>query len=133
MSATSLDLIDMNGDGLPDSVSKVAGSNSLSVVLGLGAVGIADHRQFQYATNVWPMEPLSANLSQSNQLTFAAESADALRVQDTSSNSLQINIMGIGGGVAFGASRSMVDMIDINGDGLPDRVLKQPGRDELLV
>ena len=71
---------------------------------------------------------------QTTQFTLGNELlGDGLRVQDTASNSLEMNILGMGGGVSFTSTRTMVDMADMNGDGLPDRVMKLPGADEIQI
>jgi hypothetical protein len=126
-SRTYADLIDINGDGLTDHVIRAPGSQILNVQLGNGYENFGF---FRNGLQEWPMPSLGSwDISQSPTSHFEShfsEDEDGLRVQDNDSNSLEINIMNIGGGVAFQASRTMVDMIDLNGDGLPDRVMKVP-------
>ena len=58
----------------------------------------------------------------------ALKEVNVLRLQENVRNSLQINIAGAGGGFAYSAARTVVDMVDMNGDGLLDRVMKQSGQ-----
>jgi RHS repeat-associated protein len=137
-----VDLIDINGDGLPDAVEQPQppeAPGTLRFRLGLGLQsGIA----FQPAATVRQADqtlplPLPALASAAfgsftglvpNFATgTSSEDVDALQLQNNANNSLQINIMGMGGGLAHGVTRTLVQMMDLNGDGLPDRVMKLPG------
>jgi RHS repeat-associated protein len=52
--------------------------------------------------------------------------SDALRVQNSAGNDIGSGYSYFGGGLSFGLSRTTTDMIDINGDGLPDMVKRDP-------
>jgi RHS repeat-associated protein len=132
-SATRIDLIDINGDGLPDEVRKKVpadGTLEVRINMGMGSRGF-----LQDNSQSWTMPTMTGAISQvASYLTDPQDVADGLRVQDNASNNTTINIYGVGAGIEYGATRSMVDMIDINGDGLPDRVMKTPSMsDEMLV
>jgi RHS repeat-associated protein len=139
---TSVDLMDINGDGLPDQVWKdPAAPGSLRYRLGLGLpYGIA----FQPAATNPADQTISMPALESPQFSafeglvpmvatlLESTDTDTLRLENNASNSLQINIAGMGGGLAHSVSRTLVEMVDLNGDGLPDRVMKLPGVDGVI-
>jgi len=141
-SVTATDLVDINGDGLPDHVKGDPATGSVIVRLNLG------HRfgnQIIWPGKQWQQQ--AGNLPDLLRvLGVDPFDADTLRIEDTSANNIQF---GLGGGGPFGAGvgggangdiaithtliRTVVDMVDINGDGLPDQVMKAPGSDHLRV
>jgi RHS repeat-associated protein len=150
-SSVTQDELDINGDGLPDRVT-TDGSGNFSVQLNFG-------HGFQPAIT-WPLgtwssgfnsdpdipsqtvSPSSFNplsgvgpdvLGSIEQFFGATPSTDVIRWQDNVTDSLQIGYAGIGGGFAYSVARTLVDFVDVNGDGLPDRVLRQPGTDQIFV
>ncbi|WP_438015644.1 SpvB/TcaC N-terminal domain-containing protein [Sorangium sp. So ce315] len=133
-SQTVRDFLDVNGDGLPDKVRSEGGV--LHVRLNLG-YRFADERAWAVLDPGGdPFEPLpdveGDPLTALSRLWSAAQLA-SVRVQDNTTNSLQVGYAGIGGGVAHTVSRTLADFVDLNGDGLPDRVSKQPGQDYYRV
>ncbi|WP_437631897.1 SpvB/TcaC N-terminal domain-containing protein [Sorangium sp. So ce854] len=133
-SQTVRDLLDVNGDGLPDKVRSEGGV--LHVRLNLG-YRFADERAWAALDPGGdPFEPLpdveGDPLTALSRVWSAAQLA-SVRVQDNTTNSLQVGYAGIGGGIAHTVSRTLADFVDLNGDGLPDRVTKQPGQDYYRV
>ncbi|KYF62435.1 hypothetical protein BE15_18595 [Sorangium cellulosum] len=133
-SQTVRDFLDVNGDGLPDKVRSEGGV--LLARLNLG-YRFADERAWAVLDPGGdPFEPLPEiegdPLTALSRLWSAAQLA-SVRVQDNTTNSLQVGYAGIGGGIAHTVSRTLADFVDLNGDGLPDRVSKQPGQDYYRV
>jgi RHS repeat-associated protein len=114
-SLNTRDLIDVNGDGLPDRVSYQGG---VKVYLNMG---------YRFSEN-----PISWGNSGWTSISDLSDSsipisfgANDVRVNENSTNSLALSWAGIGGGASYSVARGLADMTDINGDGLPDRVIKQ--------
>ncbi|HTN87727.1 MAG TPA: toxin TcdB middle/N-terminal domain-containing protein, partial [Sorangium sp.] len=133
-SQTTRDLLDVNGDGLPDKVRSEGGV--LHARLNLG-YRFADERAWAVLDPGGdPFEPLPQvegdPITALSRVWSAAQLA-SVRVQDNTTNSLQVGYAGIGGGIAHTVSRTLADFVDLNGDGLPDRVSKQPGQDYYRV
>jgi RHS repeat-associated protein len=59
--------------------------------------------------------------------------SDALRVQNSAGNNIGAGYSYFGGGLEYGLSRTTTDMIDVNGDGLPDMVKRDPGSSVMSV
>jgi len=184
---TTSTLIDMNGDGLPDRVSKEAGSSLFSVYLNHGncfsetAISVkavawslpsdskdnltnyADGVLYCGSINGLPVigravqgasfvsegdfyNPFGANLAR---VTNALEMNTTANVSANGSlngtggvsipipaTPLVVNLsLSVGGGINSGSSLNgvSVKVMDINGDGLADRVLRIPGTDRLCV
>ncbi|WP_437678724.1 SpvB/TcaC N-terminal domain-containing protein [Sorangium sp. So ce131] len=133
-SQTTRDFLDVNGDGLPDKVRSEGGV--LYARLNLG-YNFADERQWAVLDpSDDPFAPLPD--VEGDPLTalgrvWSAAQLSSVRVQDNTTNSLQVGYAGIGGGIAHTVSRTLADFVDLNGDGLPDRVTKQPGQDYYRV
>ncbi len=113
----NLDLIDINGDGLLDHVESVAeplgGSHGAWVQYNLGygfsrrvSVGIGSYDNYFTGTGV---------------------SLDGLEVRENCIDSAQAGAYGGGAGAQFGVSRTRVALRDLNGDGLPDRIMRRDG------
>jgi RHS repeat-associated protein len=125
-----IDVVDVNGDGLLDHLAFEGGQWLVQLNLG-----------YHFTPPLpWSIDgglpatvrPLDGPGIADEVLTFGQD-ADlrGVRAQDTATNSLQIGYAGIGGGVAHSVTRTLVDFLDVNGDGLPDRVAKNP--DEALL
>ena len=149
------DLVDVNGDGLPDSVEN-QNNGDLTVQLNLG-YGFAPAQTWsvgEFGADIDPANFVDGLLSGAAQATSEAlgaafeaipfdqfsdddvfEKPDpaSVRVQDNATNNFQIGFAGIGGGLAHSVARMIVDYIDVNGDGLPDRVMKRPQDNFLRV
>jgi RHS repeat-associated protein len=141
-SRTTKDLVDINGDGLPDVVT-LNPDGTRTTYLNLGY-------QFSQPEAAFPFTgPIALNSGQavisnigagffgtdsgSVNHKAALNNLNALRMQESVRNSFQVNIFGIGGGPQFSASRTILDLVDMNGDGLPDQVIKQAGTDNMYV
>ena len=108
-SRITADLFDINGDGLPDLVS--TGASGFTVALNTGSAAT------QSVTFAVPQDP-----------------SPSLKFEHTTSAGVNVNLALGGVGAGFGVNvsagltgnRTVVDLIDMNGDGLPDRVSKRP-------
>jgi RHS repeat-associated protein len=156
-SNTSDDTVDINGDGLPDYVqSDGSGNFMVGLNMGYGFAQLVPWPLGTWTTNFngdpnIPQQNASPSLNPlqaAKNPVLAAISAldsissapfednftpDILRFEDSVTDNLQVGYAGIGGGVAYSATRTLVDFVDVNGDGLPDRVLRQPDSDVLWV
>ena len=130
---TSNELIDLNGDGLPDYVSLTAG-NALTVRYDLGGTFSPPAT---YAAPTW--EQSGTGIPQPNFLAsglyatpdlFGSPNSDArsdvLQFMDNAYNNIGAGYSYFGVNHTASVSRTQVDLIDINGDGLPDMVWHQP-------
>jgi len=124
-SQSKYDLIDVNGDGLPDRVSMQPGSDVVMVELNLG---------YRFGKpEIWSLPHLTIS-GHSDDLVDAVlpalnpygslESWDGLSVSRTSTNHVGVAIGPFGASASTSLTRTEVELIDINGDGLPDRVAK---------
>jgi RHS repeat-associated protein len=129
-STGTLDLVDMNGDGLVDQVKNA--SDGFAVRLNLGG---------QFSN--WISWPTSANWSAPYSFPSSISHHDGLdtpnnnvlRLDDVGADSVGLagsvgnGSYGIGGGGGWvhNVSRTTTTLVDINGDGLPDHVMKLGG------
>jgi RHS repeat-associated protein len=142
VSSTRIDFVDVNGDGLLDHVREDPDDGMLRVRLNLG-YGFSNEVEWpapgwtQDHTLVgWPSipgasgtDPVGAVL---NQVPGKPNNTNVIRVEDTGTLSVTVganvgDVIGGGGGPTWSVTRKWVDLIDVNGDGLPDQVLKVPG------
>ena len=136
LSQVKSDLIDVNGDGLPDRVSMDPGSGAMTVQLNLG---------YRFgAAEIWPLPSWNNGGSGRCQdvidsLSSALGGLSSLDTLD-SFNFTRSSAVHVGGSFGpFGASvvstlaRTLVEMADVNGDGLADRVSKDQGEDFFRV
>jgi len=131
------DLIDVNGDGLPDRVHMNPGlkTNQVTVQLNLG-YGFG-------AAETWDLPPLKAAGHCTDTVSYVSDGvASALSPLDTmnglsftvsSEVSAEVAVGPFGGGASTSLSRTLVELVDINGDGLPDRVAKDSQDDFFRV
>ncbi|MFF1506501.1 SpvB/TcaC N-terminal domain-containing protein [Streptomyces sp. NPDC058326] len=122
ITAGSVDYLDLNGDGYPD----VVGAKEIQFSDMNGALGAT---RGTLGGNVREADNVSGNVS----LSAGSETAtiasalgmaapDAGTSANTSSTGAVQPSLGIGGSLGGGESDSRVDLIDVNGDGLPDKV-----------
>jgi RHS repeat-associated protein len=118
-------LIDINGDGLPDFLSR-SGSGDFSVYLNTGMetdwepatwtggmnTDLADWSYSQSDDNLFPMACKSAGLSYNNNGSFGA------------SVSLGVGVVGVNAGFTGNCNKTSFRLEDVNGDGLLDQVGK---------
>jgi RHS repeat-associated protein len=142
VSATNIDFADINGDGLVDQVYR-DGSQNFTVRLGLG------HRfsePLEWLTSRWPGFNLTAGGVVTDVIDAVVDLAenntpDVVKVRDTGSSNVGVGAsVGIGlfsfeagGGLSFTQSRTLVDLADLTGDGLPEAVMKLPDEDFVRV
>jgi RHS repeat-associated protein len=128
-SVTASDLVDINGDGLPDHVQRDGTANTLIVNLNLGYSFGPD---VAWTTPDWTEKPPAAN-HPAGDVTVKDDDANNLSLRDNGTNSLAVSYAGIGGGLAQSSGRTYVEQLDVNGDGLTDQVMKIPGERVLHV
>jgi RHS repeat-associated protein len=148
VSSTRIDFVDVNGDGLVDHVQKEPGDAAFKVKLNLG-YGFSNEVSWEtsgwnqpFTTAIaWP-EFIAPNLvpdpgAAMNAAPGSPSSTNVVRLEDTGTKTATVGgnlgIIGGGGGPTWSVTRKWVDLIDVNGDGLPDQVLKVPGRSILYV
>ena len=127
-STTNIDLVDMNGDWYPDSVT----SGGVQYNDGVGAftsrmgvdMGLGDGGDLRSTTNASLRFGISIG-DNTNQLINLAGTDSGTR-KDVSTAS-------ISGSTDYGVSSTRIDLVDINGDGLPDHVSRKPGETGIHV
>jgi hypothetical protein len=135
-SITYTDLVDINGDGLPDHVAGNVANGSVRVRLNLGR---RFSNEIVWAGHQWINQQVGSVPDFLNAFGGSLDT-DTVRIEDTAANNLSV---GVGGGGSIGADvgggfngdfglvhtmvRTLVDFVDINGDGLPDQAMKPPG------
>src|SRR6185312_3486632 len=156
VASTRVDLVDVNGDGLLDHVRQEPSDNMLRVRLNLG-YGFSNEIAWTTPTptSTWSwgtpnVGPVAQNLGGWTNLAAAIgtggfsyiltlldklsgtpSSTNVVRLQDTGTDGVSVGanlgpISG-GGGPSYSVTRTLVDLVDVNGDGLADQVLKIPG------
>jgi len=119
------DLVDVNGDGLPDQVRLSPGSTDMKVRLNLG---------YRFGgEETWQLPPWSGGgAPRCNEVFQLAglprDNPNALRLTRSTVENAGIAIGPIGGGIGTTLSRTVVDLVDVNGDGLVDHVSKDDGQ-----
>jgi RHS repeat-associated protein len=118
-SRTVVELMDINGDGLPDRVYR----DGANIIVRLNLGGNRFGAQENWTAGGWSVSDIS-RLGK-----LGSVSPNAVRATDT----VSANISSGSGSLGVNGSRTIVDLADINGDGLPDLVMKEHGNDYLLV
>ena len=137
LSQTRSDLVDVNGDGLPDRVEMQPGDATMRVRLNLG---------YRFgAEESWPLpgwtaaaavrcrEPLDFVSSDLLDLIGGLDDPDALSLSANAAYEAGLAVGPFGGGAATTLSRTVVELADVNGDGLVDHVSKDDGEDFFRV
>jgi hypothetical protein len=118
---TNLDFLDMNGDRYPDSVAND---------------GIAfNDGQGGFAPKAGPAIP-GGNMRHVQHRTVRASASvegSLINVTDSGGEPKSLLSTGFNLGVEYGLSSGHVDLVDINGDGLPDRISQTPKSDKIVV
>jgi RHS repeat-associated protein len=126
-STTETDLVDINGDGLPDHVHDDRATGDVLVRLNFGK---KFSREIRWRSSRWNETQV---INQQDILNaFGADlSPNSLRADDTAVNNrgFSAGTKELGGGASRNNSmiRQLVSLVDVNGDGLPDQVLRSPG------
>src|SRR2546422_886081 len=120
---------DFNGDGRPDLAVANFGSNTVSVLLGIGDGSFQPARTFAAGTS-----PLSVAVGD-----FNGDGRPDLAVANFGSNTVSV-LLGIGDGTfqpaltfAAGTQPVFVAVGDLNGDGRPDLAVANTGSDNVSV
>jgi RHS repeat-associated protein len=133
LSQTRYDLIDVNGDGLPDRVTMNSGDPSVKVQLNLG---------YRFgAPEFWPLPSWSDSDFDSGvggcndvisgigaglgQAFVNVASPNAISFTRSSAFTAGFSFGPLGGGGSTTIARTLVQMVDVNGDGLADHVAKE--------
>jgi RHS repeat-associated protein len=135
LSQTEVDLVDLNGDGLPDQIRTDSGRVLVRLNL-----GYRFGQEFEWPRGSWSTSRVQDGIGAALVDVFPGDlgTDGGVRLQDTGSNSIGggVGIPGIvsaGEGVTFTIARSYTELADINGDGLPDQLMRLPGSPVLLV
>jgi RHS repeat-associated protein len=126
-SDSQLEFQDLNGDRFPDVISSNAGVQYSRAVGGLEAgrrgSGLGSARKSHNVT-------LNAGINSEGAIAKAVASARGIvaptggRPAETSTQGSDMPSLGFGGDIGTGDSDTLHDLIDINGDGLPDKVFE---------
>lgn len=113
-----LDLIDLNGDGLPDSVRRDGVRYNHGRGRGFGPVqglelGFPEDRDFIRLTR---------NYNVSKGAGVRIPDQRMMNETDVRGSTSKVITTTVGGGVTFGESNGVIEMLDINGDGLVDQL-----------
>jgi RHS repeat-associated protein len=139
VSSTRVDFIDVNGDGLVDHVKQSPGDDDADLRVRLN-LGYGFSKEIAWTNPHWSQSKVAASLLGFN-VGFVTDAlglvpgnppaTDTVRLADTQTNSASIGgggeTFGAGGGPTVTLTRKLVDIVDLNGDGLPDEVFKVPG------
>ena len=141
-------MIDVNGDGLPDHVLMLAGlSGAPPTMLVRLNLGYRANQGYRFSAEIPWTVPVWENPNVGSALTSGIDSfpsvvtdfitkeesslltsdTGALKLEDHGSNTVSGGVDLFGVGKTFSVARTYVDFVDVNGDGLPDRVMKLPG------
>jgi RHS repeat-associated protein len=144
VSSTRVDFVDVNGDGLVDHVEQSPGEPGVSVRLNLGH-GFS--QPVLWRASGWQRGEIPASFLTFNAGGIASDvisgalgvvpgdptSTNALRFGDSQTNNLSVGVpgqtFGAGGGPTATLTRRIVDLVDLNGDGLPDQMMRAPDED----
>ncbi|WP_437576739.1 hypothetical protein [Sorangium sp. So ce887] len=140
LSAAHVELLDINGDGLVDQVAQSPESGQMTVALNLGYRFTAPVPWQRDAFNKASFNAGALNDALGEVLGFFSDAADpeAVRLEDTGAQSIGFGAsaggssggvsasVGAGIGYTRTTARTIVDFVDVNGDGLPDKVMKAP-------
>jgi RHS repeat-associated protein len=149
VNSTRVDFVDVNGDGLVDHVEENPSDGRLRVKLNLG-YGFSNEVPWtapgwgqDHTVVGWPSIPGSSGTTDPvgyvlNKFPGSPNNTNVVRLQDTGTLSATVggnigDTIGGGGGPTWSVTRKWVDLIDVNGDGLPDQVMKIPGDTTLHV
>jgi len=154
VSSTRIDFVDVNGDGLVDHVRQEPADGRLRVKLNMGygfsnevfwgTFSASDWSWSQQNTSVvlnWKKlsdyVPVNQIVNVLNLVPNTPTSTNVVRLQDTGTLGTTLGadfgVIGGGGGPTYSVTRTWVDMLDVNGDGLPDQVMKVPNDGHLRV
>jgi RHS repeat-associated protein len=122
-SVSQLDYLDMNGDGFPD----VVGANGIQYTDPTGQLGgtrasLPDGSVRKTSTTTGNASAGSAARAVTTGRGYAAP--PAYTTANTADSGNDLPPLGVGGSLGSGKSSGAFDLIDVNGDGLPDRVYK---------
>jgi len=128
-STTRTDLIDINGDGLPDVVHQDSGNDgSVQVRLNLGNNRFGEEEAWALPVGSLSDSDIIRQQIRNNLIPLPFDKNPINTSENRTVNaSLGLDLWGFAGfsgGMSLGVTRNEVAMIDVNGDGLPDQVMK---------
>lgn len=124
--------VDVNGDGLVDQVTQDLASGVMTVAFNLGHrfAGPAPLERARFEKSDFDAGTLRETLGDILSEFTDAAGVDAVRLEDTGANSVGVGVdatvAAVGAGYTYTTARTVVDFADVNGDGLPDKVMKAP-------
>ena len=120
--ASKLDFLDLNGDRFPDVVGS-GGIQYSDLSGGLGGTrgsmdgDVRKSGSFAYSASAGAGSPARTSATARGQ-----DAPSGNKTANTAKSGLEMPALGIGGNLGGGQSDTNFDLIDINGDGLPDKV-----------
>ena len=128
LTGTATDLLDINGDGLPDHLFKDPNSNQMRVRLNLG---YAFSEPFDWQSSDFGVDQITELQELITELPGTdAVQTGAIRLDDTVSLNVgagvSVGMFGGGAGLTLTTARQNIDFVDVNGDGLLDQVMRDP-------
>jgi YD repeat-containing protein len=131
MSMVSHDLIDMNGDGLPDAVFELGGQLMVAMNLGYGfaspeAWGSLDPLNLGRGTSANADIGLTASFNTGN-YGFAGGMSASVSETETA-----CEVMGFDETLSLTCGKETIELVDVNGSGRPD-MLRETGNRDLYV
>jgi len=124
ISSTQVDFVDMNGDGLLDHVKRDPGG-ALKVRLNLG---YKFGQEETWMDSSWVHSDILDDLGLDDLNVFGSDTdTNVLSFSNKAGAKVGLNLGIFGAGASYDVTRNVVDYIDINGDGLPDHVMKRDG------
>ncbi|MCK4543866.1 MAG: hypothetical protein KAU17_16660, partial [Spirochaetales bacterium] len=124
----SIGFRDLNGDGLPDHVSRGKAGTAFAVLLNTGTTTFANSVTWGNGMNV-----------AIHQESFTLIDGDTQGLSGTNNGSFGASVSGcispvsVSGGFNATVNKTNFSLIDMNGDGLPDQVVKRDDDDYFLV
>jgi RHS repeat-associated protein len=142
--STTAELLDINGDGLPDYVTRDPQTGTLTVRINVGydftapvtfGGTVAGSDTFGALSTAPAMSGagLPVTFSSSDVNPRVATFPLALQKQDNAMNNIGVGFSYYGGNRTASVSRTIVDMVDVNGDGLPDIVQRPHGQSSMQI
>ncbi len=117
-----LDFLDLNGDRFPDVVGS-AGVQYSDMSGGLGSTrGSLDGDVRESASTAFNVSAGAGSPARTSATARGQDAPSGNKTANTAESGLEMPALGIGGSLGGGQSDTHFDLIDINADGLPDKV-----------
>ena len=120
--AGQLDFLDLNGDRFPDVVGS-GGIQYSDMSGGLGNTrGSMDGNVRESGSTAFSASAGAGSPARTSATARGQDAPSGNKTANTAESGLEMPALGIGGNLGGGQSDTSFDLIDINGDGLPDKV-----------